>query len=85
MLDTQAGEKVVYFRYRHKKQVIFDLHTRTKSNSIPHTKNRLISTPELKSSQFDPHSISKSFPMPRHKNQVNFDPHAKAKYFSTPT
>ena len=60
MLDTQAGEKVVYFRYRHKKQVIFDLHTRTKSNSIPHTKisqfrrhhcNQVNSIPTLKSSQ----------------------------------
>ena len=83
--QVNFGPHTVNFDPPHKKQVNFDSNTKTKSNSIPHTKNRLISTPELKSSQFDPHSISKSFPMPRHKNQVNFDPHAKAKYFSTPT
>ena len=77
--QVNFGPHTVNFDPPHKKQVNFDSNTKTKSNSIPHTKNRLISTPELKSSQFDPHSISKSFPMPRHKNQVNFDPNTNTK------
>ena len=67
----------------HKNQVTFDLNTKTKSNSIPHTKIKLISMPLLKSSQFDPHSKIKSISMPSHKTQFNFDPISKTKYFRT--
>ena len=62
-----------------------DPYTKTKSNSIPHTKIKLISTPLLKLSQFAPDSKIKPTSMPPHKNQVNFGPYTKTKFFSTPT
>ena len=65
----------------HKKQFLFDPDTKTKSNSIPPTKIKLISTLLLQSSQFDPHSKIKSISVPSRKDQVNFDPHTKTKYF----
>ena len=69
----------------HRKHVTFDPDTKTKSNSIPPTKIKLIPRPLLQSSQFDPYSKIKSISMPSHKDQVNFDPHTKTKYFSIPT
>ena len=55
----------------------------TRSISIPRTKTNIISTPLLKSSQFDPRSKIKSISTPPHKNLYNFDPHSKTKYFFT--
>ena len=48
------------FRPPAQKQFIIDIDTKMKSNSIPHTKVKIISTPPLKSSQFDSHSKTKS-------------------------
>ena len=59
--------------------------TKIKSNSIPYTQIKLISTPLLKPSQIDPHSKSSQFRCLRTKKQFNFDPHTKTKHFSTPT
>ena len=68
-----------------KKQVTFDPNTKNKSNSIPYTEIKVISTPLLKSSHFVPNSEIKSISMPSYKKQFIFDPNTKTKYFSTPT
>ena len=47
-----AHENKVNFHCRHKNQANVDLHTQTKSISIPHTKSIWISTPTLKSHHF---------------------------------
>ena len=65
----------------HKKEVNFDPNTKTKSNSICHKLIRLLSTPPMKSSQFDPYSNIKMISMPRHKNLSNFDPDTKTSFF----
>ena len=83
--QANFGPHTVEFSPPYKKQVTFDSNTKNKSNSITHTKIKLISTPLLKSSQFYPHPKIKSSSMPPHKNRVNFDPHTKTTYFLTPT
>ena len=79
------GPHTFNFDPPHKKQVTFGTNTKTKSNSIPRTKIKLISTPLLKSCQFGPHSKIKSISMPLHKNQVNFDLHINTTSFLTLT
>ena len=78
--QVNFGPHTVNFAPPHTKQVNFDPNIKTKSNSIPDTKIKLISTPLLKICQFDPRSKIKPISMPPHKNQVNFDPHTKTKY-----
>ena len=80
--QVNFGAHMINFEPPHKKQVTVDCNTKTKSNSIPPTKIKLIPRPLLQSSQFDPYSKIKSISMPSHKDQVNFDPHTKTKYFS---
>ena len=79
------GPHTVHFDAPHKNQVTFDLSTKPKSNTIPHTIIKFISAPLLKSSKFHPHSKMKSISVPQHKNQGNFVIHTKTKQFSTPT
>ena len=62
-----------------RKKVTLEPNPTAWSNSIPHTKMKSISTPLLKSSQFDHHAIIKLISMPPRKNQVNLDPHTKQK------
>ena len=83
------------FRTPHTKRISFDPNTKTESNSIPHKKINLISTP-LKSSQFDAHSRTNPISMPRHKTKTkristthkkpkSIDPHAENKFCWDPT
>ena len=76
-------------------QVHFNPKTKTMSNSIHHTKIKLISTWILKLSHSDPPSKIKSIMMPRHKtksisiqkpheNQPNSDPDTEIKPSSIP-
>ena len=57
---------------------------RTRSISIPRTKNKSLSIRTLKPSQFDPYSEINLSSIP-HINQVKFDPNTKTRSFSTPT
>ena len=82
--QVNFGPHTVNFDPPHKNHFTFHPNTVTKSNSTPHTKIEIISTPVLKSSQFDPHSKIKSTPMLPHKIQFNFDLHTKTKNFSPP-
>ena len=72
-------------RSTYKSQVNFDIHTKTKSISIPYTKYKLVSTLSLKWSQFPSSLNIKSITMPRYKNRVNFDTYTKYKSCTTAT
>ena len=65
--QANFGPHTVEFDLPHKKQVTFDPNTKTKWNSITHTKIKLILTPLLKSSQFHPHPEIMSSSMPHTK------------------
>ena len=71
---STPGLKTSQLRSQHENEVEID----------PLHRIKLISTPPLKSSQFDPHSKIKSISMPRRTNQLNFDPDTKTKYFQPP-
>ena len=72
--NKSISARTVNFDPPHKIQVDFDPNAKTQSNSIHHTKVNFISTPPMKSSQFDPHSKTKSILI-----------QTQTKYFPTPT
>ena len=90
--QVNFGPHTVNFPPPHKRQVTFDPNIKSKSNSIPHTKIKLISMSPLKlwclrtkTKLISIHTLKPSIFRPSHKKQVISGPYTEVKSISIPT